>query len=101
MDRKGYMVEEMGRKEEARKKSLFNRETVKESTICGCFFCMNVYLSEQVVDWCDKGQTAICPHCEIDSVIPGETDTNFLQELCEKYFTGIHGLTESEIEALK
>lgn len=37
-----------------------------------CFYCCKEVLASQITKWVDKGKTALCPHCEIDSVV-----TNF------------------------
>jgi hypothetical protein len=41
---------------------------------CGCFHCLEIFSLYKIQDWVDigedgKGQTALCPFCEIDSVI--------------------------------
>lgn len=37
---------------------------------CGCFDCLAVFDGTTVVSWVDSGQTALCPHCKIDTVLP-------------------------------
>src|SRR5262245_50647288 len=39
------------------------------SGLCGCFCCLDVFEFEDVREWTDGGQTALCPSCGIDSVI--------------------------------
>jgi len=46
-----------------------NYKQIFESEICGCFFCIRIYSKNEIVEWVDDGQTALCPYCEIDSVI--------------------------------
>lgn len=41
---------------------------------CGCFHCLRVYETIEVVDWVDDGETPLCPHCGVDSVMIGVTD---------------------------
>lgn len=36
---------------------------------CGCFYCLKIFDGIAIADWVDHGQTALCPHCGIDSII--------------------------------
>lgn len=53
----------------AHTRSSMHREEIETSTLCGCFFCCEIYSSEKIEEWIDEGQTAICPECGIDAVI--------------------------------
>lgn len=59
----------------------------------GCFYCCKTFLSVLVNEWVDKdGDTAVCPLCRIDSVLPGNLvvlSPRLLKEMNEKFF-GIH-----------
>ena len=58
-----------------------HREELMESRICGCFYCLSIFEPSTINDWVDwppntpeedeleKGTTALCPKCGIDSVI--------------------------------
>jgi hypothetical protein len=46
-----------------------NRSEVEGSSQCGCFYCFATFPPNEVCQWIDDGQTALCPKCEIDSVI--------------------------------
>jgi len=50
--------------------SFINKGGVDKSEDVGCFACEEVYSADQVTDWVDKGRTALCPICGIDSVLP-------------------------------
>lgn len=50
--------------------SVLNREQIKLSMECGCFYCLKVYPAFRVDDWTDKGNTGLCPLCGVDAVIP-------------------------------
>lgn len=45
-----------------------NKAILKESKICGCFYCQSLFNYDKITDWI--GDTALCPYCDIDSVIP-------------------------------
>lgn len=53
---------------------------------CGCFFCLRVYNGNSVTRFIDNGETAICPWCGIDSVLPAVTDLERLEQLNDYYF---------------
>jgi hypothetical protein len=49
--------------------------------VAGCFYCVTVFDVQEIDEWIDGGQTALCPHCGIDSVLPvidGQPDVVFL-----------------------
>jgi hypothetical protein len=35
----------------------------------GCFYCLKTFDVSDIKEYTDKGKTAICPHCHIDSVV--------------------------------
>lgn len=49
--------------------SMRNRVAVKNSKVCGCFYCGSIYPSLSVREWVDDGHTALCPMCRIDAVL--------------------------------
>lgn len=56
------------------KQSFYNRELVLQSEACGCFFCLAVFRPADVRVWADGGKTALCPYCQVDSVIASAGD---------------------------
>ncbi|MGD7051721.1 cytoplasmic protein [Sutcliffiella horikoshii] len=63
--------------------SLQKKELVKDKK-CGCFFCLEIYSPALITEWIDEGQTAICPHCGIDSVIGESSGYPITREFLEK-----------------
>ena len=51
------------------KHSHLHKEEIKRSTFCGCYCCCKIYHSNDIKEWCDNGNTAICPQCGVDAVI--------------------------------
>lgn len=39
------------------------------SRLCGCFYCGAIFPPSEIMDWIDRGRTALCARCGIDSVI--------------------------------
>lgn len=53
--------------------SFANREAVLASERAGCFSCLASFAIAQIDEWADErcgGQTALCPRCGIDAVLP-------------------------------
>ena len=67
------------------KQSMRNKLLLQEFQNCSCFHCLSLFLFEDINEWVDEGQTAICPKCPVDAVIP-EQPLNILEALKEVYF---------------
>ena len=54
-----------------------NRDALFKSTECACVYCLKKFNPNEIMDWCNdfgkKENTAICPYCEIDSIIPNHS----------------------------
>lgn len=50
-----------------------HRVALEKSTRCGCFSCLQIFSPSEITEWVrrDQDQTAVCPYCGIDSVLPG------------------------------
>ena len=74
----------------AHKSSIYNIEAVKNSTVCGCFYCLETFAPSEIKDWVDSEKTALCPHCGIDSVIGDASGypvtKEFLEEMKKYWF---------------
>lgn len=47
-----------------------NKENLQRDSVCGCFYCLEIFSPAKITNWFDEGSgTAICPYCGIDSVI--------------------------------
>ena len=61
--------------DKAHKYSSNHKPELEKDNICGCFFCLHIYNPKEIEEWiiadnsCDRRGTAICPKCDIDSVI--------------------------------
>lgn len=68
-----------------------NKPYFEENLDVGCFSCLKQYNAGEIEDYVDGEQTALCPFCSIDSVIPMDKHPeneriDILQELQTKYF---------------
>lgn len=53
--------------------SIRHRESVINSQRCGCFYCLAIFPPDEIQEWTDDGETAMCPECGIDSVIGSDS----------------------------
>lgn len=62
-----------------------HRAEVEASARCGCYFCFRQFAPSAIKAWTDTNQTALCPHCGMDSVIgsaaPFQLDDKFLRRM--------------------
>ena len=73
------------------KESFRNREAVMAAKFCGCYHCLFVFESSEITEWwdsdvCGMEQTAVCPKCGIDAVLPSKTNGYFLQKMQDYAF---------------
>lgn len=49
-----------------------NKKEISDSKLCGCFFCLRIFEPNKITQWgyyVQPKDFAVCPYCEIDSVI--------------------------------
>jgi len=46
-----------------------NRASIVLSETCGCFHCCKTFPPTEIKAWADKGETALCPYCGMDSIL--------------------------------
>ncbi len=64
-----------------------NRAEISKTSTCGCYFCIRFCDTRDIVEWADAGETALCPHCGVDALIPGPVCKTLLVEGKVRYFT--------------
>ena len=76
--------------ERAHKTSIRHRAQIEGSDQCGCFYCLKTFAPSSIHEWCDQGQTALCPHCGIDSVLGSASgfplSAEFLVQMQKRWF---------------
>ena len=66
-----------------------NKELDIISKTCYCFYCKEKYDSKEVIEYIDDGQTALCPKCGVDTVLPDsieEVNEEVIDEMNEYWF---------------
>lgn len=58
--------------------AMHNRKIVLGKEEVGCYSCLETFDPKEITGWTDKKETALCPKCGIDSVVP-ETDKVLLE----------------------
>jgi hypothetical protein len=70
--------------------SIFNRQQVLDSDLCGCFFCLAEFKPTEISEWIDRDLTPRCPRCGIDSVIGSASGfpigREFLKAMKKRWF---------------
>ena len=66
-----------------------HRRAVLATDVCGCFNCLTMFPPSSIVEWVDLdddgvGQTALCPNCGIDMVIPSVASRPVTPELLRR-----------------
>ena len=80
---------------QAHRHSIFNRDEIERSEACGCFHCLETFAPSAIEHWTDqgneKGETPLCPHCGIDSVLGSASGVPltgpFLSAMHDRWFT--------------
>lgn len=64
-----------------------NKELIKKSNKCGCYYCKSILEPNKVeyLEETDGYYTAVCPKCGIDSVLDDKSVENFQEELNEEF----------------
>lgn len=47
-----------------------HKKQLEHAEKCGCFYCLKTFPVTEIEEWIDDGETALCPKCGIDSVVP-------------------------------
>jgi predicted RNA-binding Zn-ribbon protein involved in translation (DUF1610 family) len=71
-----------------------HRKQLEHIGRCGCFYCLAFFDAGDVVEWIDDNQTALCPRCGIDSVLPvtEEITPEFLKQMQQYWFAAVKEL---------
>jgi len=86
--------------QEAHVHSSKHREEILKSNQCGCFYCLKTFKPEEIKDWIDEEQTALCPFCNIDSVIGDNSgvviDETFLKGMHKDWFDSTQTIRDAK-----
>ncbi len=61
-----------------------NKTKVERSKNCGCFYCGHMFPGSTVTEYTDSGQTALCPHCKVDTVLAGDAGLVVCEDILKK-----------------
>ena len=61
-----------------------NRPSIQQCVEVGCYHCFKIYNKDEIKEWTDNDQTAICPFCETDSLIPNMPDYKLTEEILKQ-----------------
>ncbi|MGR3741408.1 hypothetical protein [Companilactobacillus sp. DQM5] len=85
-----YLSLSLPKKEDEHELTRYNKQYLDKVALCGCCYCLDIFETSRINEWTDDGETAICPYCDIDAVIPEKNgydiSPQFLKELRKKWF---------------
>lgn len=85
----------------AGKVSFENWESIKNSKICGCYFCRSIFPSSEITDndWINDphGRTVLCPRCGIDSVIGDASGIPIREDVLEELYRVKFGIDDEPV----
>ena len=61
-----------------------NKGELQKSRKCGCFYCLKIFYTKEIKEWIEEKsgeETAICPYCDVDSVIAESEEYQLNKEL--------------------
>jgi hypothetical protein len=61
-----------------------HRKEILAAKAIGCFYCEKIFSPAQILEWIDDNNTALCPFCGKDSVIPLNFSPDIGKELLLK-----------------
>jgi hypothetical protein len=75
----------------APKLAMHNKESLEKVSECACYYCYKIFSPSEIKEWVDRNKdTALCPYCFVDAVLPineeGEKDNVFLIKIHEYWF---------------
>jgi hypothetical protein len=56
--------------QDAHRLSGYNRGQIEAVDRCVCFYCLREFKPSDIILWIDDKRTAVCPFCDVDSVLP-------------------------------
>lgn len=68
--------------EAAHRSAFHNRGLLRVSGRAGCFHCVTLFMPGEVGQWADA-DTALCPECGVDAVIPSKAGFPMTVEFIE------------------
>jgi hypothetical protein len=68
-----------------------NRAAIERALEVSCYYCLRTFDPTAIEKWTDEGETACCPHCEVDAVLPGRIERAELRALHAHWFSGDAG----------
>ncbi|WP_246369395.1 cytoplasmic protein [Listeria rustica] len=74
----------------AHKFSSNNKIWLAKAERCGCFYCLELFAPSEITDWLEIEDTALCPNCMIDAILPESNllplSREFLNEMHQEWF---------------
>ncbi len=69
---------------QAARLAMHNKTQLDNTSKCGCYHCFAIFTPQEIKEWTDDGDTAICPFCFVDAVLPETSDFPLNKQFLEK-----------------
>jgi hypothetical protein len=78
--------------------SSVNLKELQENTECGCYFCLKTFVFKDcdLIHTAKDTITALCPNCNIDTVVPNVIDIEVLKQAHIYWFCTVTGKEKDE-----
>ena len=74
--------------ESLHRQSSRHRSRVESAQRCACFYCKRFFTAAEITEWVDSNEdTALCPLCGIDSVVPEIAGEQISQEILDAMYS--------------
>ena len=62
-----------------------NKHSLNLNKVVGCYHCLSIFESVEIKNYTDQGETALCPKCSTDAVVPTDSLED-LEKINEFFF---------------
>lgn len=69
--------------ETAIKLAMRNKKALSTNDKAGCYKCLEIFNVSEITSYTDQGETALCPKCNVDSVISASVSGFSKEKLAE------------------
>lgn len=79
--------------------TLYNEKSIKQSKICGCYYCRKLFSPSDIKDWISdigKEKTALCPNCSMDNVIGDGSGFSVTEDLLDEMYNYFYGTGDKD-----
>lgn len=55
--------------------AMHNKSELEKVNECACYHCLRIFNPKEIIEYTDRNSdTAVCPHCDVDAILPVYSD---------------------------